>query len=70
MMRLHSAHDCLSTSTLRRMDNVRSIGNIKVLRYVIESIWKQQDFRSIGKAGQRVDWLQFVECDVPVPWFI
>ncbi|EMT71889.1 hypothetical protein FOC4_g10003733 [Fusarium odoratissimum] len=67
MMRLHSAHDFLSTSTLR---SVRSIGNIKVLRDVIESIWKQQDLRSIGKAGQRVDWLQFVECDVPVPWFI
>ncbi|KAL5593360.1 hypothetical protein FOBRF1_012462 [Fusarium oxysporum] len=56
--------------TLDRMDSVRSIGNIKVLRDVIESIWKQQDLRSIGKAGQRVDWLQFVECDVPVPWFI
>ncbi|KAF4419960.1 hypothetical protein FACUT_11401 [Fusarium acutatum] len=56
--------------TLDRMDSVRSIGNIKVLRDVIESVWKQQDLRSIGKAGQRVDWLQFVECDVPVPWFI
>ncbi|KAF5254860.1 hypothetical protein FANTH_356 [Fusarium anthophilum] len=56
--------------TLDRMENVRSIGNIKVLRDVIEGIWKQQDLRSIGKAGQRVDWLQFVECDVPVPWFI
>ncbi|KAG5764572.1 hypothetical protein H9Q72_007340 [Fusarium xylarioides] len=56
--------------TLDRMDSVRSIGNIRVLRDVIEGIWKQQDLRSIGKAGQRVDWLQFVECDVPVPWFI
>ncbi|KAF5599595.1 hypothetical protein FPANT_3287 [Fusarium pseudoanthophilum] len=56
--------------TLDLMDSVRSIGNIKVLRDVIESIWKQQDLRNIGKAGQRVDWLQFVECDVPVPWFI
>ncbi|KAF5576585.1 hypothetical protein FPCIR_12518 [Fusarium pseudocircinatum] len=56
--------------TLDRMDSVRSIGNIKVLRDVIEGIWKQQDLRNIGKAGQRVDWLQFVECDVPVPWFI
>lgn len=56
--------------TLDRMYSVRSIGNIKVLRDVIESIWKQQDLRSIRKAGQRVDWLQFVECDVPVPWFI
>ncbi|KAF5679896.1 hypothetical protein FDENT_8610 [Fusarium denticulatum] len=56
--------------TLDRMDSVRSIGNIKVLRDVIESIWKQQDLQNIGKAGQRVDWLQFVECDVPAPWFI
>jgi hypothetical protein len=56
--------------TLDRMDSVRSIGNIKVLRDVIEGIWKQEDLRNIGKAGQRVDWLQFVECDVPVPWFI
>ncbi|KAF5722752.1 hypothetical protein FMUND_2630 [Fusarium mundagurra] len=56
--------------TLDRMDSVRGIGNIKVLRDVIESIWKQQDLRNIGKAGQCVDWLQFVECDVPVPWFI
>ncbi|KAF5638736.1 uncharacterized protein FTJAE_5123 [Fusarium tjaetaba] len=56
--------------TLDRMDSVRSIGNIKVLRDVIESIWKQQDLRSIGKAGQRIDWLEFIECDVPVPWFI
>ncbi|KAL9564232.1 hypothetical protein ACKAV7_011423 [Fusarium commune] len=56
--------------TLDRMDSVRSIGNIKVLRDVIESIWKQQDLRNIGKSGQRVDWLQFVKCDVPVPWFI
>jgi hypothetical protein len=52
------------------MDSVRSIGDIKVLRDVIESIWKQQDPQSIGKAGQRVDWLQFAECDAPVPWFI
>ncbi|KAI1037613.1 hypothetical protein LB503_009662 [Fusarium chuoi] len=56
--------------TLDRMDSVRSIGNIKVLRDVIEGIWKHQDLLSIGKAGQRVNWLQFVECDVPVPWFI
>ncbi|QGI68346.1 uncharacterized protein FFB20_05500 [Fusarium fujikuroi] len=56
--------------TLDRMDSVRSIGNIKVLRDIIKGIWKQQDLRSIGKAGQRVDWLQFVEGDVPVPWFI
>ncbi|KAF5648904.1 hypothetical protein F52700_722 [Fusarium sp. NRRL 52700] len=64
-------HDRVSIlHTLDRMDSVRSIGNIKVLRDVIEGIWKQQDLRSIGKAGQRVDWLQFVERDVPVPWFI
>ncbi|KAF5650692.1 hypothetical protein F25303_4350 [Fusarium sp. NRRL 25303] len=56
--------------TLDRMDSVRSIGNIKVLRDVIEGIWKHQDLLSIGKAGQRVNWLQFVECDIPVPWFI
>ncbi|RBA14216.1 hypothetical protein FPRO05_03008 [Fusarium proliferatum] len=56
--------------TVDRMDSVRSIGNIKVLRDIIKGIWKQQDLRSIGKAGQRVDWLRFVECDVPVPWFI
>ncbi|KAI7771177.1 hypothetical protein LZL87_013463 [Fusarium oxysporum] len=37
--------------TLDRMDSVRSIGNIKVLRDVIESIWKQQDLRNIGKSA-------------------
>ncbi|RKL32841.1 hypothetical protein BFJ72_g10341 [Fusarium proliferatum] len=56
--------------TVDRMDSVRSIGNIKVLRDIFKGIWKQQDLRSIGKAGQRVDWLRFVECDVLVPWFI
>ncbi|KAF4442928.1 hypothetical protein F53441_11572 [Fusarium austroafricanum] len=56
--------------TLDLMDNVRNIGNIKVLRDIVESIWKQQDLRNTSHTGQRMDWLQFVECDVPVPWFI
>ncbi|KAF4962262.1 hypothetical protein FSARC_9651 [Fusarium sarcochroum] len=56
--------------TLDHMDSVRSIGNTKVLRKVIEGIWKQYDLRSTSESCPKNDWLQFVDCEVPVPWFI
>lgn len=72
---------------LERMETVRGIGNIRVLRGIIEAFWKQFDLRadmiglgghssggSGGAAGQtqgpHVRWLDLVNCDTPVPWFI
>ena len=53
---------------LERMDEVRNIGNVRVMRSIIETIWKQQDLRDSDKS-EAMQWWRCIECSVPAPWF-
>lgn len=54
---------------LDQMDTVRSIGNVYVMRYIIEMVWKQHDLRGDAKKGGQIKWWHFVDSDVAAPWF-
>ncbi|KAH6884386.1 fungal-specific transcription factor domain-containing protein [Thelonectria olida] len=43
---------------LDQMDDVRSIGNILVMRNIIEKLWKQRDLRSGADCSPQLNWSQ------------
>lgn len=55
---------------LEKMDNVRKIGNVHVMRTIIEGIWKQKDLRNSESSAQPIKWWSTVYSDTAVPWFI
>ncbi|KAH6962350.1 fungal-specific transcription factor domain-containing protein [Ilyonectria sp. MPI-CAGE-AT-0026] len=54
---------------LDQMDHVRSVGNVTVMRRIIEMFWKQNDLRADTHFGHKLDWWHLVNSDVAVPWF-
>lgn len=62
--------------TLDRMDEARKIGNVFVLRNIIQSLWKQLDLavgRENGfKESSRLNWSDILSVNLKtaVPWFI
>lgn len=55
--------------TLDQMHDTRSIGNILVMRDIVEKIWKQSDLQSDAVPSLQLAWCQFIKSDIPVPWF-
>ncbi|KAH8671316.1 fungal-specific transcription factor domain-containing protein [Xylariales sp. PMI_506] len=55
---------------LDKMVDVRHIGNIYVLRDIIESIWNQQDLQADNGRSTNVKWWNVIDMDITVPWFI
>lgn len=61
---------------LDRMDEARKIGNVFVLRGLIQSFWKQQDLAAhCDRRGGHPGWLSsldslFLHSKTAVPWFI
>ncbi len=56
--------------TLDRMDEERHIGNVFVLRHIIESFWKQKDLQAdSGRAGG-LKWWDTIDLNLSAPWFI
>ncbi|KAI0967365.1 fungal-specific transcription factor domain-containing protein [Xylaria arbuscula] len=56
--------------TLDGMDEERHIGNVFVLRHIIESFWKQQDLQAdSGRAGS-LKWWDTIDLNLNAPWFI
>ncbi|KAI0134653.1 fungal-specific transcription factor domain-containing protein [Xylariales sp. AK1849] len=56
--------------TLDRMDDERCIGNVFVLRDIIESFWKQQDIHADSGRFSNVKWWDVVDLNIAAPWFI
>jgi hypothetical protein len=56
--------------TLDRMDNERHIGNVFVLRSIIETFWKQQDLKADNGRLSNVKWWDVVDLNTAAPWFI
>ncbi|KAF7562607.1 hypothetical protein G7046_g1511 [Stylonectria norvegica] len=52
------------------MDEARKIGNVFVLRTIIESFWKQQDLQADTEKAKQVKWWELVTFDTAAPWFI
>ncbi|KAI1344864.1 fungal-specific transcription factor domain-containing protein [Xylariaceae sp. FL0016] len=55
---------------LDRMDERRHIGNIFVLRNIIESFWKQELLQADTSRPQSLNWWVTVDLHVATPWFI
>lgn len=52
------------------MNNVRNIGNIRVMRNLIETCWKHYDLQADSTYLHRTKWWEFVNYETAVPWFI
>lgn len=68
-----SVSDCHRIQILeaiQRMEDVRKIGNVHVLRRIIEGFWKQQDLGLGYKATQPMNWWDSAYSHTAVPWFI
>lgn len=55
---------------LDRMDEDRNIGNIFVLRSLIENYWKQQDLQADVDKLRPLRWWEMMNFDTAAPWFI
>jgi hypothetical protein len=55
---------------LDKMVASRQIGNIFVLRNIIESFWKQDDLSADSGRTSNVKWWDVINLDVAAPWFI
>lgn len=54
---------------LNEMEKARNIGNIYVIRQMIEMFWKQKDLGTgLGPREQLMCW-RLIDSDVSVPWF-
>ncbi|KAI0179333.1 fungal-specific transcription factor domain-containing protein [Hypoxylon sp. FL1284] len=60
----------LILQTLDRMDNKRNIGNVFVLRDIIESFWKQQDLQADSGRISHLKWWNVVNLNTTAPWCI
>ncbi|KAI2625101.1 fungal-specific transcription factor domain-containing protein [Hypoxylon sp. NC1633] len=56
--------------TLDQMDNERRIGNVFVLRGIIESFWKQQDLQADNGRAANLKWWNVVNLNITAPWGI
>lgn len=55
--------------TLDRMDKVRNVGNVRVMRTILETIWKQRDLQESSDTIETKQWWLCAERSVAVPWF-
>jgi hypothetical protein len=55
---------------LERMDTERHIGNIRVLRDIIETFWKQQDLQADTGRSPNTKWWEVIDLNMATPWFI
>lgn len=55
---------------LDRMDDERNIGNILVLRNIIETFWKRKDLQADTVRSNDLKWWDVVDLQTAAPWFI
>ncbi|KAI1389659.1 fungal-specific transcription factor domain-containing protein [Hypoxylon trugodes] len=60
----------LILQALDRMDDERRIGNVYVLRDIIESYWKQQDLQADSGRVSNAKWWNVVDLNITAPWCI
>jgi hypothetical protein len=55
---------------LDRMEDKRRIGNLVVLRDLIESYWKRLDLQADTGKATNMKWWNVIDLNVAAPWFI
>ena len=55
---------------LDQMDDERNIGNLLVLRNIIESFWKRKDLQADTGRSNDLKWWDVVDLQTAAPWFI
>lgn len=55
---------------LDRMDDTRNIGNILVLRNIIETFWKRKDLQADVGRSNDLKWWDVLDLQTTAPWFI
>lgn len=55
---------------LDQMDKVRNIGNVRVMRSILETIWKQRDLQENSDTIETKQWWLCAESSAAVPWFV
>ncbi|KAK6594839.1 C6 finger domain-containing protein [Botrytis cinerea] len=55
---------------LEDMQSERRIGNLEIVRGIIETVWKQMDLAEGNGASKRVDWRKLVDMRKRIPSFI
>lgn len=55
---------------LDRMDEDRNIGNVFVLRGLIENYWKQLDLAADEEKSRSLNWWELMNFSTAAPWFI
>ena len=53
-----------------KMQKERRIGNIEIMRSIIEAVWKQTDLQPCPQGTMRVDWKSLVDLKRQIPSFI
>lgn len=53
-----------------KMQKERRIGNVEIMRNIIEAVWKQADLHPCQEGKTRVDWKQLVDLEKQIPSFI
>ncbi|KAH7403743.1 fungal-specific transcription factor domain-containing protein [Cadophora sp. MPI-SDFR-AT-0126] len=56
--------------TLDKMQKERRIGNVEIMRNIIEAVWKRADLNAETKAKKRVNWRDLVDTKHQIPSFI
>jgi hypothetical protein len=53
-----------------KMQKARRIGNVEIMRSIIEAVWKQADLHPVQQGKMRVDWKSLVDMERQIPSFI
>lgn len=55
---------------MEKAQRERRIGNVKLIRDIIEAVWKQRDLHPSQEGKTRVDWKRLVDMENQIPSFI
>jgi hypothetical protein len=60
----------LMLEVLDRMSSIRAVGNIGVMRKIVEAFWKRTDLQEAERDGPSLEWWRFYDSDAVAPWFV
>jgi hypothetical protein len=55
---------------VNKMQKERRVGNVEIMRSIIEAVWKQADLYPYQDGKTRIDWKQLVNLEKQIPSFI
>lgn len=55
---------------LDRMSSIRAVGNVGVMRKIVEAFWKRNDLQETNRDSPSLKWWRFYDSDTAAPWFV